>query len=70
MKTVSGKDFCKALRRAGWVLERTTKSSHFIFVHQARPGVSLSVPVHGNQNLKTGLQRDLMKAAGLTEADL
>ena len=28
------------------------------------------VPVHGNRTLKSGLQRDLMQAAELTEADL
>jgi len=30
----------------------------------------LSSPIHGNQNLKTGLQRHLMKVAGLSDADL
>ena len=30
----------------------------------------LSVPIHGNQPLKTGLARHLLKMAGLTEADL
>jgi hypothetical protein len=32
--------------------------------------VKISVPVHRNQTLGTGLQQSLMKKAGLTEADL
>ena len=43
--------------------------SHHIY---AKPGeVSiLSIPVHGSQALTSGLQANLMKAAGLTEKDL
>ncbi|MGH9944841.1 MAG: hypothetical protein ACRD9R_21030 [Pyrinomonadaceae bacterium] len=37
---------------------------------KAGSDVRLSVPVHGNQALKTGLLRHLMKMADLTEADL
>jgi predicted RNA binding protein YcfA (HicA-like mRNA interferase family) len=32
--------------------------------------VRLSVPVHGNRPLKTGLLRHLAKMAGLADADL
>jgi predicted RNA binding protein YcfA (HicA-like mRNA interferase family) len=32
--------------------------------------VRISVPVHGNQTLKIGLQRHLMKLAGIDERDL
>lgn len=69
MKSVSGKHFCKVLEKHGWVLKRTTKSSHFIYTKPGNPGI-LSVPVHGNKDLKKGLQADLMKQAGLTEDDL
>lgn len=67
MKAVSGKDFCKALRRLGWILDRIS-SSHHIY---KKPGVPMiSVPVHGNKELGPGLQIALMKQAGLTEKDL
>jgi predicted RNA binding protein YcfA (HicA-like mRNA interferase family) len=68
MKAVSGKDLCKILERKGWIYQRTTGSHHIY----APPDLStiVSVPVHGNQTLKTGMQRKLMKQAGLTEADL
>lgn len=69
MKTLSGKQFCKSLERHGWILKRTTKSSHFIYTKPGNPA-TISVPVHGNRDLKKGLQADLMKQAGLTEADL
>ena len=68
MKAVSGKDLCKALERKGWKLVRI-HSSHHIYVGPERSG-TVSVPVHANRTLPTGTQRGIMKAAGLTEADL
>jgi predicted RNA binding protein YcfA (HicA-like mRNA interferase family) len=67
LKHVSGQAFCKALERAGWVYQRTT-SSHRIYTRPGRP-LTISVPVHGNQTLKSGTQRSLMRQAGLTDAD-
>lgn len=66
--TVSGKEFARILERHGWSLLRV-QGSHHIY---GRIGseVRLSVPIHGNQTLKTGLLRHLMKLAGITEADL
>ncbi len=67
MKAVSGKDFCRALEQAGWILDHVS-GSHHIYV---RPGSApVSVPVHGNQTPGKGLQRRLMKQAGLTDDDL
>ncbi|MBK9152881.1 MAG: type II toxin-antitoxin system HicA family toxin [Chloracidobacterium sp.] len=68
MKALSGKELCKTLERNGWLLLRI-QGSHHIY---GRTGtdVRLSVPVHKNQALKTGLFRHLVKLAGLTEKDL
>ena len=67
MKRVSGKRFCKALERAGWELDRISGSHHIY----KRPGMPMaSVPVHGNEDLKTGTQRALMRDTGLTDDDL
>ena len=68
MKAVSGKDFAKILERHGWSLLRI-KGSHHIY---GRTGteVRISIPIHGNQVIKTGLLRHFIKAAGLTEKDL
>jgi predicted RNA binding protein YcfA (HicA-like mRNA interferase family) len=59
---------CRALERHGWSLDRI-KSSHHIYKKTGHAAV-ISVPVHGNKTLKTGLQRGLMKQAGLSENDL
>lgn len=68
MKPVSGRRPCKALESRGWVFDRL-KSSHHVY---RKPGevLSLSVPVHGNEDMATGTQRRLMKPAGLTDDDL
>lgn len=68
MKSVSGKEFTKALERRGWTLLRV-QGSHHIY-GKTGTDVRLSVPVHGKQTLKTGLLRHLLKMAGLTEGDL
>ena len=68
MKAISGRDLAKALERRGWRLMRI-QGSHHIFGKQDSI-LRLSVPVHGNRPLKTGLLRFLLKKAGLSEADL
>ena len=68
MKSVSGKEFAKILERQGWTLLRV-QGSHHIYGKTGNE-VRLSVPIHGNQALKVGLLRHLMKMAGLTENDL
>jgi predicted RNA binding protein YcfA (HicA-like mRNA interferase family) len=45
------------------------KGSHHIYV-KAGQTERISVPIHGNQPLKIGLLRHLLKVAGLNEADL
>lgn len=68
MKAVSGKRMCRILEDRDWVLMRITGSHHI----DARPGVPviISVPVHGNQDLRPGTQRALMREADLTEDDM
>ncbi len=68
MRPVAGKELVKALERKGWTLLRIRGSYHVY----GKPGsnIRLSVPVHGNAALKTGLLNHLLKMAGLTESDL
>jgi predicted RNA binding protein YcfA (HicA-like mRNA interferase family) len=68
MRSVSGKELTKALERHGWTLLRV-QGSHHIY-GKAGSDVRLSVPIHGNQTLKVGLLRHLLKMADLTEDDL
>lgn len=68
MKSISGKQLARVLERHGWTLLRI-HGSHHIY---GKPGsiVRISVPVHGNQPLKMGLLRHLLKMAELAESDL
>jgi predicted RNA binding protein YcfA (HicA-like mRNA interferase family) len=66
MKAISGKKLAEILLRKGWRLIRV-KGSHHRF---QKDGISISIPIHGNQVLKIGLLKSLIKQATLTEADL
>ena len=68
MKSVSGQDLVKAVERKGWEL-LLVHGSHHIYGKQGSV-VRLSIPVHGNQPLKAGLLKHLMKLAELSERDL
>jgi len=63
VKSVSGKEFARMLESHGWSLQRVN-GSHHIYAKAGTP-VRISVPIHGNESLKVGLQRHLMKLAGL-----
>ena len=65
MKSISGKAFAKVLEQNGWVLLRI-QGSHHIY---GKLGVSdrISVPIHANQSLKTGLLRHFLKVARLSD---
>ena len=68
MKQISGKDFIKILERNGWKLSRI-KGSHYIYEKSGHEEI-ISVPIHGNKPLRTGLLLHLMKIAGLSERDI
>jgi predicted RNA binding protein YcfA (HicA-like mRNA interferase family) len=63
VKAVSGKEFARLLESHGWTLQRIN-GSHHIYA-KAGSSVRISVPIHGNASLKSGLLRHLMKLAGL-----
>ena len=65
MKALSGKAFCRLLERHGWQLLRV-HGSHRVY-GKAGQRARISVPVHGNRPLKVGLQRHLLKLAGIDE---
>lgn len=68
MKIISGKRMCRVLEQHGWTPARIN-GAHHIYRHPAT-GRRAIVPVHGNQDLKPGTQRAIMRDAGLTDADL
>ncbi|HEX7240097.1 MAG TPA: type II toxin-antitoxin system HicA family toxin [Longimicrobiaceae bacterium] len=65
MKPLSGRELARLLEARGWELARI-QGSHHIY---RKPGriERISVPIHGNRALKIGLQRHLMKIAGISE---
>jgi len=68
VKSISGKRLCKVLEKHGWELKRV-RGSHHIYAQSGNPAI-LTVPVHGNRELRLGTLRRLLKEAGLTEEDL
>jgi len=68
VKPVSGKRFCKVVEDHGWELQRI-RGSHHIYSQPGNPTI-LTIPVHGNRDLKNGTLRKLLKDAGLSEANL
>jgi predicted RNA binding protein YcfA (HicA-like mRNA interferase family) len=68
MKTISGKMMCRLLEDKGWKLARIT-GSHHIYLIEGK-NIRITVPVHGNKNLKTGLQKFIMKIAKIGEMEL
>ena len=68
MKSVSGKALAKLAEQRGWKLARIN-GSHHIYTKVGRTE-RLVIPIHGNQSLKTGLQRSLMKVVPIKESEL
>jgi predicted RNA binding protein YcfA (HicA-like mRNA interferase family) len=68
MKSVSGREFARIIERRGWILLRVSGSHHIY--GKSGSVVRLSVPIHGNKPLKTGLLRHLAKLAEITDEDL
>ena len=68
MKTISGKKMSALIAKKGWTLARIT-GSHHVFT-KSGSNLRITVPVHGNQDLKLGLQRSIMKQADLSEQEL
>ena len=68
MKSISGRGFARVLERHGWELKRIS-GSHRIYAIAGNPA-RISLPIHGNQDLKTGLLRHLLRLSGIDEKEL
>lgn len=68
MRAIAGREFARMIERRGWQLLRVSGSHHIY----GKPGrvVRLSVPIHGNRPLKTGLLRHLAKLAEIPDDEL
>jgi len=65
MRSMSGRDLARLVERRGWRLLRVAGSHHIY--GKAGSIVRLSIPVHGNRPLKTGLLRHLAKLAEIED---
>ena len=68
MKAVSGKRLCRILESKGWELKRINGSHHIY--SKTGSTARISVPVHGNNPLKIGLLKHLMKKAEIEDSEL
>jgi len=68
MRTITGRDFARMVERRGWQLLRVAGSHHIY--GKTGSVVRLSIPIHGNRPLKTGLLRHLAKLAEIPDDEL
>ncbi|MCC7475557.1 MAG: type II toxin-antitoxin system HicA family toxin [Pirellulales bacterium] len=65
LPAITGKQAIKAFEADGWYVARVSKSSHHVMKKDGRVHL-LTIPVHGNKNLKAGLLRAQIRLAELT----
>jgi predicted RNA binding protein YcfA (HicA-like mRNA interferase family) len=68
MRAIAGREFARMIERRGWQLLRVSGSHHIY--GKAGSVVRLSVPIHANRPLKTGLLRHLAKLAEIPDEEL
>jgi len=68
MKSISGKDLCRILEKKGWQLKKI-HGSHHVYMTAGRME-RISVPVHGNKDLKISMLRSIMKIVGINDDEL
>jgi predicted RNA binding protein YcfA (HicA-like mRNA interferase family) len=61
VKSLTGRELARLVEGKGWSLPRI-QGSHHVYGKTGNPA-RLSIPIHGNKPLKTGLQRHLLKLA-------
>jgi predicted RNA binding protein YcfA (HicA-like mRNA interferase family) len=68
MRAIAGREFARMVEHRGWRLLRITGSHHVY--GKSGSVVRLSIPIHGNRPLKTGLLRHLAKLAEIPDDEL
>jgi predicted RNA binding protein YcfA (HicA-like mRNA interferase family) len=58
---MSGKECVKLLKKHGWALDHIEGSHHIM----KKSDIRISVPVHGNVDLKPGTLHSILKKAGI-----
>lgn len=65
LPVIRGRDAIRALERAGFRIDRAV-GSHHVMVHPSDSRRTVSVPVHGNRDLKRGTLRSIIRQAGFS----
>jgi predicted RNA binding protein YcfA (HicA-like mRNA interferase family) len=65
LPAVSGKRVIQALSKAGFIVNRIA-GSHHLLVHPNDKTRAVTVPLHGNRDLKPGTLRSIIRQTGLT----
>ena len=65
LPVVSGKRVIQVLQRAGLVTDRIVGSHHILMYPEGHTR-TVTVPVHGNKDLKPGTLRSIIRQTGLT----
>jgi predicted RNA binding protein YcfA (HicA-like mRNA interferase family) len=68
LPSVRARDVIRALERAGFAVSRTS-GSHCRLVHTSDPTRKVTIPLHGNTDLKRGTLRSIIAQARLTPAE-
>lgn len=68
MPILSAHELIRILERAGFVLLRKSKGSHWQFQHS--DGRRVTIPVHKGQDIGPGLMRKILRDAEMTVKDL
>jgi predicted RNA binding protein YcfA (HicA-like mRNA interferase family) len=63
LKAYTGRELLRLLQDEGWRVVRVEGSHHILT--KAGRDETLTVPVHGNKDLKTGTLHAILKTAGL-----
>ena len=65
LPVAAGRDVVRALRSAGFVVDRIV-GSHHVMNFPGDPMRTVTVPVHAGRDLKPGTLRSIIRQAGLT----
>jgi predicted RNA binding protein YcfA (HicA-like mRNA interferase family) len=68
LPSVGARDVIRALESAGFAVSRTS-GSHCRLVHTSDPTRNVTIPLHGNTDLKRGTLRSIIAQARLTPAE-
>lgn len=65
LPAVSGRHVVQALMRAGFAVDRIA-GSHHVMTYPGDASRTVTVPVHGNRDLKPGTLRSIIRQTGFT----